>query len=100
MNGTSLTGGRAEAREPAVHGTGDPAGRPETWAVFGGDREAVRPRLAALPERERTILYMRCFGDMTQCRIAEQLGISQMHVSRLINRCCNRLRKQILNDAV
>ncbi|MEU4874539.1 RNA polymerase sigma factor SigF [Streptomyces sp. NPDC021608] len=63
------------------------------------DREAVRPRLAALSERERTILYMRFFGDMTQSRIAEQLGISQMHVSRLINRCCGRLRDQILNDA-
>ncbi|MET9972892.1 SigB/SigF/SigG family RNA polymerase sigma factor, partial [Streptomyces sp. NPDC006356] len=52
------------------------------------DREAVAPRLAALPERERAILYMRFFGDMTQSRIAEQLGISQMHVSRLISRCC------------
>ncbi|MFF1438931.1 RNA polymerase sigma factor SigF [Streptomyces sp. NPDC058295] len=63
------------------------------------DREAVRTRLAALPERERAILYMRFFEDMTQSRIAERLGISQMHVSRLINRCCNRLREQVLNDA-
>ncbi|MFE0456281.1 RNA polymerase sigma factor SigF [Streptomyces sp. NPDC058914] len=63
------------------------------------DREAVKPRLAALPERERAILYMRFFGDMTQGRIAEQLGISQMHVSRLINRCCDRLREQVLKDA-
>ncbi|MEH0574408.1 MULTISPECIES: RNA polymerase sigma factor SigF [Streptomyces] len=63
------------------------------------DREAVRLRLAALPERERAILYMRFFGDMTQSRIAEQLGISQMHVSRLISRCCDRLREQVLNDA-
>ncbi|MFI9544330.1 RNA polymerase sigma factor SigF [Streptomyces sp. NPDC052016] len=63
------------------------------------DREAVKPRLAALPERERAILYMRFFGDMTQSRIAEQLGISQMHVSRLINRCCDRLREQVLKDA-
>ena len=62
------------------------------------DREAVKPRLAALPERERAILYMRFFGDMTQSRIAEQLGISQMHVSRLISRCCSRLREQILRD--
>ncbi|MFE1461902.1 RNA polymerase sigma factor SigF [Streptomyces nigra] len=62
------------------------------------DREAVAPRLAALPERERAILYMRFFGDMTQSRIAEQLGISQMHVSRLINRCCSRVRDQVLND--
>ncbi|MFH8798926.1 RNA polymerase sigma factor SigF [Streptomyces sp. NPDC017936] len=63
------------------------------------DREAVKPRLAALPERERAILYMRFFDDMTQSRIAEQLGISQMHVSRLINRCCGRLREQVLKDA-
>jgi RNA polymerase sigma-B factor len=42
---------------------------------------------------------MRFFGDMTQSRIAEQLGISQMHVSRLISRCCGRLREQILRDA-
>ncbi|MEU6572467.1 RNA polymerase sigma factor SigF [Streptomyces sp. NPDC046805] len=62
------------------------------------DREAVAPRLAVLPERERTILYLRFFGDMTQSRIAEQLGISQMHVSRLINRCCNRLRDQVMRD--
>ncbi|MFJ4926926.1 RNA polymerase sigma factor SigF [Streptomyces sp. NPDC088736] len=64
------------------------------------DREAVKPRLQALPERERTILYMRFFGDMTQSSIAEQLGISQMHVSRLISRCCARLRNQVLRDAV
>ncbi|MFJ4206313.1 RNA polymerase sigma factor SigF [Streptomyces sviceus] len=63
------------------------------------DRESVKPRLAALPERERAILYMRFFGDMTQSRIAEQLGISQMHVSRLISRCCGRMREQIMRDA-
>jgi RNA polymerase sigma-B factor len=62
------------------------------------DREAVKPRLAALPERERAILYMRFFGDMTQSRIAEQLGISQMHVSRLISRCCGRVREQVMRD--
>ncbi|GAA3293118.1 RNA polymerase sigma factor SigF [Streptomyces cinereospinus] len=63
------------------------------------DRAAVRPRLAALPERERAILYMRFFRDMTQSRIAEQLGISQMHVSRLINRSCHRVREEVLRDA-
>lgn len=63
------------------------------------DREAVKARLAALPERERAILYMRFFGDMTQSRIAEELGISQMHVSRLISRCCGRVREQVMRDA-
>jgi RNA polymerase sigma-B factor len=63
------------------------------------DREAVAPQLAALPERERAILYMRFFGDMTQSRIAEQLGISQMHVSRLISRCCDRVREQVMRES-
>ncbi|EPH42330.1 RNA polymerase sigma factor SigF [Streptomyces aurantiacus] len=63
------------------------------------DREAVKPCLARLPERERTILYMRFFGDMTQSRIAEHLGISQMHVSRLISRCCGRVRDEVLREA-
>lgn len=62
------------------------------------DRESVKARLAALPERERAILYMRFFGDMTQSRIAEELGISQMHVSRLISRCCGRVREQVMRD--
>ncbi|GAA2626651.1 SigB/SigF/SigG family RNA polymerase sigma factor [Streptomyces axinellae] len=61
-------------------------------------REAVRPRLRKLPERERRILYMRFFCDMTQGRIAEQLGISQMHVSRLISRTCDRLHNEVEAD--
>ncbi|MFF7333005.1 RNA polymerase sigma factor SigF [Streptomyces sp. NPDC090306] len=63
------------------------------------DRESVKPRLAALPERERAILYMRFFGDMTQSNIAEELGISQMHVSRLISRSCRKVRDQVIRDA-
>ncbi|PRH78779.1 B/F/G family RNA polymerase sigma-70 factor [Streptomyces solincola] len=63
------------------------------------DREAVKPRLAQLPEREQRILYMRFFRDMTQSRIAEDLGISQMHVSRLISRCCNQMREEIMRDS-
>ncbi|MFF8447433.1 RNA polymerase sigma factor SigF [Streptomyces leeuwenhoekii] len=64
------------------------------------DREAVRKRLAALPERERAILYMRFFDGMTQSSIAERLGISQMHVSRLISRCCSRVRQQVMRESV
>ncbi|MGC0328604.1 RNA polymerase sigma-B factor [Streptomyces sp. SAI-170] len=78
---------------------GDALGAPDPALDTVVDREAVKPRLAALPERERAILYMRFFGDMTQSRIAEQFGISQMHVSRLISRCCDRLREQVLDDA-
>lgn len=62
------------------------------------DRAAVKPFLEALPERERVILYLRFFRGMTQSRIAEQLGISQMHVSRLLTGCCDRLREELLAE--
>jgi RNA polymerase sigma-70 factor (sigma-B/F/G subfamily) len=58
-------------------------------------REAVKPQLSRLPERERRILYLRFFCDMTQNRIAEELGISQMHVSRLIHRTCERIHQRV-----
>lgn len=62
------------------------------------NREALRPLLRALPERDRQILYMRFFCEMTQDRIGLQLGVSQMHVSRLITRICARLRRQVMAD--
>lgn len=77
----------------------DALGSPDPALDTVIDREAVKPRLQALPERERAILYMRFFSDMTQSRIADELGISQMHVSRLISRCCTRMRDQIMRDA-
>lgn len=49
------------------------------------DREALRPLLAQLPPRERAILMLRFFRQLTQTQIAEQMGISQMHVSRLLS---------------
>ncbi|MBC9728562.1 SigB/SigF/SigG family RNA polymerase sigma factor [Streptomyces sp. TRM68367] len=63
------------------------------------NREALRPLLRALPERERQILYMRFFCEMTQDRIGRQFGLSQMHVSRLITRTCARLRDQVMAEA-
>ncbi|MDP9612222.1 SigB/SigF/SigG family RNA polymerase sigma factor [Streptomyces hygroscopicus] len=54
-------------------------------------RESLKPCLRRLPAREREILYLRFFCDETQSRIADRLGISQMHVSRLISRTCARL---------
>ncbi|PAZ10951.1 B/F/G family RNA polymerase sigma-70 factor [Streptomyces sp. SA15] len=62
------------------------------------DRESAKEGLRRLPERERAILYMRFFEDMTQSRIADQLGISQMHVSRLISRSCARVRDEVLGQ--
>lgn len=62
------------------------------------DRNALRPLLEKLPERERTILLHRFFGNRTQTEIAELMGLSQMHVSRLIGRSLARLRTQLLRD--
>ena len=56
------------------------------------DRSALAAGLRALPERERQILKMRFEDDMLQHEIAERIGISQMHVSRLLRRALDRLR--------
>ncbi|MFG2267118.1 SigB/SigF/SigG family RNA polymerase sigma factor [Streptomyces sp. NPDC048720] len=60
------------------------------------DREAAKEGLRRLSERERAVLYMRFFEDMTQSSIGDRLGISQMHVSRLISRSCARVRDEAL----
>ena len=53
---------------------------------------------AALPERERAILLLRFFGGLTQTEIAAQVGISRMHVSRLLSRTLTQLRRQLITD--
>jgi RNA polymerase sigma-B factor len=64
------------------------------------NREALKPLLAGLPERERRILLLRFFAGMTQSQIAVEVGISQMHVSRLLARTLVRLRQGLLLDEV
>lgn len=63
------------------------------------DRASLRPLVQALPEQERRILYLRFFCDMTQRRIGDELGFSQMYISRLISATCARLRDQVLAGA-
>jgi RNA polymerase sigma-B factor len=58
-------------------------------------RHVLRPLLEALPERERTVVMLRFFGELTQTQIAEQVGVSQMHVSRLLARTLENLRRQL-----
>ncbi|HEX9417057.1 MAG TPA: SigB/SigF/SigG family RNA polymerase sigma factor [Gaiellaceae bacterium] len=60
----------------------------EEWAV-------LEPGLRALDERERMILHLRFFEGLTQSQIAQQVGISQMHVSRLIRRALEKIREEI-----
>jgi RNA polymerase sigma-B factor len=59
------------------------------------ERASLEPALAALPDREQLILKLRFEEGLTQTQIAEQVGISQMHVSRLIRRSLDRMRAQL-----
>jgi RNA polymerase sigma-B factor len=58
-------------------------------------RASLAPEMEKLPERERNILYLRFFKGLTQSEIADRLGISQMHVSRLLNRTLSQLREAL-----
>ncbi len=62
------------------------------------NRESLRPLLAALPEREQRILVLRFFENKTQAEIAREVGLSQMHVSRLLSKTLASLREQMLDD--
>lgn len=58
-------------------------------------RESVKPLLDRLDPREKKILLLRFFKNMTQSQIAEEIGVSQMHVSRLLNRTLEQLRASL-----
>ncbi|NJP68723.1 RNA polymerase sigma factor SigF [Streptomyces spiramenti] len=61
--------------------------------------ESLKPLIAELPPRDRQILSLRFVGNMTQSEIGEELGISQMHVSRLLGRTLSRLRRGLLTES-
>ena len=82
-------------------------GAAEFGDLFGGvdgdlelvdDRLTVAELLLRLPSRERRMLAMRFYGNRTQAEIAAELGISQMHVSRLLTRALTWLREAMLSD--
>ena len=66
----------------------------ETYELLEG-WASVAPHLERLPERERQILYFRFFRGLTQSQIADKLGISQMHVSRILSRTLSALREAV-----
>jgi RNA polymerase sigma-B factor len=61
---------------------------------------SVRPTVESLSERDREILHLRFVEDLTQSRIAKRMGISQMHVSRLIRAAVDRMEEAVDEDAV
>ena len=84
--------GNDEGHRPLAAGFGDVDARYDTVLEI----ETVRPALAALPERERLVLNLRFFENMTQTQIAEHVGISQMHVSRLLARSLAAVRDHVV----
>lgn len=58
-------------------------------------RESIKPLLEALPSREKRILLLRFFRNKTQSEIAAEIGVSQMHVSRLLTRTLDQLRASL-----
>lgn len=63
-------------------------------------RTALEPAMATLGDRDRTILTLRFYGNLTQSQIAQRVGLSQMHVSRLIAKALARLRTELDDPAV
>ena len=80
------------------------SGQSQSQAVIEGDfdridnRETLRDALARLPEREAQIVRMRFFDELTQSQIAKEIGISQVHVSRLLARSLATLRSSFVDE--
>jgi RNA polymerase sigma-B factor len=76
----------------------DSLGQRDDGYALVEDLSTVLPALRVLPAREREIIRLRFGEDMTQSEIAERLGISQMHVSRLLRRALERVRTVAVSD--
>ena len=70
-------------------------GEPEPGFETSEDRALLQPGFRALDPRERKIMHLRFFAGLTQSEIAAEVGISQMHVSRLIRRSLEKMREEI-----
>jgi RNA polymerase sigma-B factor len=88
---TSLDAPRPGSGEEGVWTYGDSLAEEDPGYELVDIGESLRGTLAALPDRERLILQLRFERDLTQAEIAELIGVSQMHVSRLLRRSLERL---------
>ena len=94
----SLDAPLSDREDPAL--LGDVLGDEDEGVERAIDMEAVTTHWNELPEREQRILVMRFYGNLTQAEIGDQLGISQMHVSRLLARALGHLRERLLDTPV
>jgi RNA polymerase sigma-B factor len=93
----SLDAPLSDREDPAQ--LGDMLGDEDADVEHAIEMEAVATHWNELPEREQRILVMRFYGNLTQAEIGERLGISQMHVSRLLTRALSHLRSRLLDAA-
>ncbi len=93
----SLDAPLSDGDDPAQ--LGDVLGDDDAEMEHTIDMEALATHWEELPEREQRILVMRFYGNLTQAEIGTRLGISQMHVSRLLTRALNHLRSRLLDAA-
>ncbi|MFD9126393.1 SigB/SigF/SigG family RNA polymerase sigma factor [Kitasatospora sp. NPDC059571] len=100
--GNAHTAGSLDLREEGEGGDGSllqRLGRYDPGLEKVENLEALKPMVAALGERDRSILHMRFVEELTQAEIGARLGVSQMHVSRLLARILGGLRAGLLGGA-
>jgi RNA polymerase sigma-B factor len=94
----SLDAPLSDREDPAQ--LGDVLGDEDAQVEHTIEMEAVATHWSELPEREQRILVMRFYGNLTQAEIGDRLGISQMHVSRLLARALSHLRSRLVDPAL
>src|SRR5436190_5224700 len=90
----------SEGPDPDEEGGGpmDALGQDDQAFEQSEQRITLASGIQRLPARERTIVHLRFFEGLTQSEIAERIGISQMHVSRLIRNSLSRMRRELESD--
>ena len=73
----------------------DTLGEPDPSMEALDEWATLAPAVRELPERERKVLYLRFFSGLTQSEIAAQIGVSQMHVSRILSQTLELLREHV-----
>ncbi|WP_190038807.1 RNA polymerase sigma factor SigF [Streptomyces fructofermentans] len=99
-NSSSLDAALAPEGENGESVLADFIGEDDRSLELVEDLHSLAPLIAGLDERERRIIHLRFVEERTQADIGELLGISQMHVSRLIGRIIKRLRAGLLDDSL
>ncbi len=95
----SLDASSSDAAEEGGSSLADTLGEDDPGLGEVETRETLHPLVATLPVREQRIIHMRFYENMTQAQIAEQIGVSQMHVSRLLAKSLAQLRSGLVEPA-